>query len=178
MALELPVSVRRVLSRWQSETFGEEPGLRGVAADSLHVTLCFLGATPAARVDDVIAVCEAVPRRRVRELSLGQALWLASPRRPRVLAVEIQDGKGDLVRLQSALAEVLCGAGVLRPERRRFLGHVTVARVRSGHNPARGELAPPRVAPFDGRLFTLYRSHLGGGPARYEPLHQIGLSGR
>lgn len=178
MALELPVSVRGVLSRWQSEALGNQPGLRSVAADSLHVTLCFLGATPGGRVGDVVAACETVPRRMLRGLSLGEVMWLPSARRAQVLAVEIQDGHGDFLRLRSALAEALVRAGVFSPEKRAFLGHVTVARVRRGQRPAHGQLAAPRVAPFDGRLITLYRSHLGGGPARYEPLHQISLAGR
>lgn len=178
VALELPAPVRDVLSRWQSEMLRDEPGVRRVAAGSLHVTLCFLGATPEGRVADAVAACETARGCPARDLSLAGAVWLPSRRRPRVLAVGIQDPHGDLARLQSTLGAALATVDLFQPEKRPFLGHVTVARTRGGEQARRPELTGPRGEPFDGRVLGLYRSHLGGGPARYEALHRIRLSRR
>ena len=59
--------------------------------------------------------------------------------------------------------------------RRRFRPHVTVARVRHGAAPRRRGLPDTPEATFDGEALTLYRSWLGGGPARYEALERVAL---
>ena len=59
----------------------------------------------------------------------------------------------------------------LRP----FRPHVTVARVRRGPRPSRDLPDPPR-ATFAGEAVTLFRSHLGRGPARYEALERVELT--
>jgi 2'-5' RNA ligase len=52
---------------------------------------------------------------------------------------------------------------------------VTVARVRHGARPRQRDLPEAPSASFAGAAVTLYRSYLGGGPARYEPLERVGL---
>jgi 2'-5' RNA ligase len=80
-----------------------------------------------------------------------------------------------LARLHAAVGEALAGAIGFEPERRRFRPHVTVARVRHGAQPRRTGLPDPPQAAFDGEALVLYRSWLGGGPARYEALERVAL---
>ena len=150
--------------------------LRLVGPASLHVTLCFLGTRPAAEVGEIAAACRAaVSGLPAPALVVGGALWLP-PRRPRVLTVTLADDGGRLTAVQSALARALVAGGFYEPEPRPFLAHVTVARVqRDGR--ARGiELPAPEPASFSAEQVTLYRSRLGGGPARYEALAGVSLS--
>ena len=63
--------------------------------------------------------------------AVGAALGLP-PRRPRVLAVVLRDSNRALGPIQAALSGRLASLGAYRPERRPFLPHVTVARVRPG----------------------------------------------
>ncbi|HET9102865.1 MAG TPA: RNA 2',3'-cyclic phosphodiesterase [Solirubrobacteraceae bacterium] len=212
VALELPATVALGLSAWAQELAAE--GVRPVAAADLHVTLCFLGETAAASVDALgEAVAGAVGGAGPVALSVSGGLWLPR-RRPRVLAVGV-DGPG-LGALQARVAAALVAGGWYEPERRPYLGHVTVARVRfRGAGPVRaargsaaaagpaappgpaggrgsaaaaGPAAPPgpaaaapAVAPpaltFAADTVAVVRSHLGSGPARYEPLTRIALSG-
>ena len=111
----------------------------------------------------------------VAELSLGDALWLA-PRRPHVLTVEVEDPAGALPALQERVVEALVEAVGYEPERRRFRPHVTVARVRAARCRA-AHRAARRAAGgrSPGEALTLYRSWLGGGPARYEALERVVL---
>ena len=53
--------------------------------------------------------------------------------------------------------------------------HVTVARVRRGAAPRQRGLPDAPSASFAGEAVTLYRSWLGGGPARYEALERVPL---
>lgn len=202
VALDLPAEVREALVAWRAPLLAAaEGGLRAVDPAALHVTLCFLGALPLAAVEPVgEAVVGAVggaapdggvagagggPRGGgargppVGGLSPDGGLWLPR-RRPRVLTVALGDGAGALAALQAAVAEALAAGGWFTPERRPFLPHVTVARVRERRPAAAAALARLPLPPVPARAFagvavTLYRSHLGGGPARYEPLVRVPL---
>ena len=106
-------------------------------------------------------------------LALGEPLWLA-PRLPHVLTVELDDLDGALAALRADVVERLAGALGWDPESRAFRPHVTVARVRRGARPRR-DLPDAPQARFAGQAVTLLRSHLGGGPARYEALERVAL---
>jgi len=168
VALDLPAPVRAALVRWQRERLAAEPALRVVRPEGLHVTLCFLGwrDPPEAEVLGPLVLAAAAP---VSDLGLAAPAWLP-PRRPRVLAIDVEDGAGDLAHLQERLSAALAAAGGYVPEARPFRPHVTVARVRDGTRPPR---EPPSGAPtsrFAGAAVTLYRSRPGPGGSAYEAL--------
>jgi 2'-5' RNA ligase len=89
-----------------------------------------------------------------------------------VLTVEVRDGDGALFALRERRVQALVDAVGYEPERRRFRPHVTVARVRHGAAPRRTGLPEAPEAEFAGEALVLYRSWLGGGPARYEALER------
>jgi RNA 2',3'-cyclic 3'-phosphodiesterase len=169
VAAELPEAVREALVAWRPS----DDGLRPVAADGLHVTLCFLGWRDDGAVERIgaaMAACAAP----VGELAVGAALWLP-PRRPRVLAVELDDPQERLGALAASVVRAMVGAAGHEPEKRPFLPHVTVARVRRGARAPAGDLDPPRPLRFTPTALTLFRSHLGSAGARYEGLVSVRL---
>jgi 2'-5' RNA ligase len=172
-ALELPSPVRDALGAFSRAAAADDFALRPVRDDALHVTLAFLGHRA---LDDIDPAREAVRSvaAAVPSLSLGDPLWLA-PRRPHVLTVELLDADGALFALQERVVEALVDAVGYEPERRRFRPHVTVARVRHGAAPRRGGLPEAPKAEFAGEALVLYRSYLGGGPARYDALERVAL---
>jgi RNA 2',3'-cyclic 3'-phosphodiesterase len=172
-ALDLPAPVRDALGAFGRAAADDDFALRAVRDDALHVTLAFLGHRSLDDIDPAREAVRAVAA-PVPDLALGEVLWL-SPRRPHVLTVEVVDPSGALVELQSNVVEALADAVGFEPERRRFRPHVTVARVRHGAAPRRGGLPEAPAASFAGEALTLYRSWLGGGPARYEPLERVAL---
>jgi RNA 2',3'-cyclic 3'-phosphodiesterase len=174
-ALELPGAASQALARWGELTAAGRPALRLVRGEGLHVTLCFLGSRGIGELPRIGEACEAVAGQGPVELSFGRALCLP-PRRPRVLAVALDDPSGALGTIQAELAGALAAAADYEPERRPFLPHVTVARVRVGAGRIRAdELPAPPALAFAGSAVTLYRSRLGGGGARYEPLLTVAL---
>ncbi len=172
-ALDLPGPVRDALGAFGRAAAADDFALRAVRDDALHVTLAFLGHRA---LDDIEPAAEAVRAvaAPVADLAVGDALWLA-PRRPHVLTVEVQDRSGGLFALQERLVAALVDAVGYEPDRRRFRPHVTVARVRHGAAPRRTGLPDAPEAAFAGEALTLYRSWLGGGPARYEALERVVL---
>ena len=164
VALDLPAAARAAMpvpaGPW-----------RAVAPESLHVTLAFLGSLEAP--EPVVAAMPAVLP-PAGELRVGRALVLP-PRRPRVLAVELEDPTGSCAAVQAAVARALSAAGLYEPEHRRWLAHVTVGRAR-GPVDRSAPLPVPEPVAFRPEAVTLYRSHLGGGPARYEAVASWSLS--
>ena len=172
-ALELPAPVRDALGAFGRAAAADDFALRAVRDDALHVTLAFLGHRA---LDDIDPARDAVREvaAPVPDLALGDALWLA-PRRPHVLTVEVADATGALPALQERVVAALVEAVGYEPDRRRFRPHVTVARVRRGAAPRQRGLPDAPSASFAGEAVTLYRSWLGGGPARYEALERVPL---
>ena len=172
-ALDLPAPVRDALGAFGRAAAADDFALRAVRDDALHVTLAFLGHRA---LDDIDPARDAVREvaAPVPDLALGDALWLA-PRRPHVLTVEVADATGALLALQERVVAALVEAVGYEPDRRRFRPHVTVARVRRGAAPRQRGLPDAPSASFAGEVVTLYRSWLGGGPARYEALERVPL---
>src|SRR6476620_6251962 len=110
VALELPASARDILARWRASTLRENPALRRGPVEHLHATLCFLGARPVSQIDAIVAACGVVAGEPVVEPRLGEPVWLPR-RRPRVLAVSLEDQDGALARLQATLASALVAGG-------------------------------------------------------------------
>jgi 2'-5' RNA ligase len=174
VALQLPEHAREALTRWRSRALRCIDGLRLVAPDDLHVTLCFLGWRAVGEIEEILDACRVAESAPVAELRAAGAIWLP-PRRPRVLAVEFDDVSGALGRAQAALSDALSAGGWYAPEARPFLAHVTVARVSKGARLRARELAALPAVALTGSCVTLYRSRLSPGGARYEPLGQVAL---
>ncbi|HWE31994.1 MAG TPA: RNA 2',3'-cyclic phosphodiesterase [Solirubrobacteraceae bacterium] len=174
VALELPDEARSELVAWRAGVVELTPAWRVVPAESLHVTLCFLGDVPAEAIAAIGAACSELVDRAYGDgipLVLADPLRLP-PRRPRVLTVAIADRDGRLAALQGELSAALARAGWYEPGARPFLAHVTVARVRAADRIRPLELEPPHAVAFTGSTVTLYRSRPG---SRYEPLRRLSI---
>jgi 2'-5' RNA ligase len=177
VALELPDGAREALARWREGAVGgTAEGIRAVRPEDLHVTLCFLGWRDAGEVDAIGRACKVVRGRGAVELALGEVALLPR-RRPRVLAVELEDARGGLRDVQAALSTALQAGDFYEPEARPFYGHVTLARAGRGGRIPRSALlaAAPDELRFRGSTVVVYRSHPRRGGARYEALERIEL---
>jgi 2'-5' RNA ligase len=174
-ALDLPDEMRGRLLAWGAGALSAVPGTRLQRPEAMHVTLCFLGGQPAANVGAIAdAMRRAVDARSAVTLTAVAAIWLP-PRRPRVAAAQLADATGELAALQASLATALADGAWFSPERRRFLPHVTVARVGRRGPPHPPELAPPPAVSATAHSVSLYCSHTGPAGARYEPLATVRL---
>lgn len=165
MALDLPSSVRTRLS-WMA---GGLQGARWVPPENYHVTLRFIGEVPAWRAEEIDAALAGLraPGFAIELSGVGThakggkvtALWVGVARNPA------------LEHLQAKVETALQRTG-LEPERRRFVPHVTLARMDGvpegkiagwvqGHNLFRSE-------PIGVEHFALFRSRLGKQQAVYD----------
>jgi len=154
---------------------------RWVHLDTLHVTLRFLGDTAPDRVPAVVdAVREGVGPRPAFDVRLGGAgSFPLEGRKIRALWLGIVDGATQLGSIVDDLAPPLERLG-WPAEARPFRPHLTVARtdatgIRDAALTAQAlEAAAEEWTPaFTVDRVVLFRSHLGGGPPRHEPLDEI-----
>ena len=129
IAVEIEEPVRQHMLDLQEHLRGTSAELHCPAADDLHLTLLFLGITPAADVPRLAALMDGVAQfQSPFKLESGGVDIFGPPSRPRVLWVGIQPHQA-LARLQRVLAEGVQRLG--HPlEAREFVPHLTLARVR------------------------------------------------
>jgi 2'-5' RNA ligase len=102
----------------------------------------------------------------VPELGVTGAAWLP-PRRPGVLGAHHTPS----LSIDALLGELGDGLTAYHePETRPFRPHVTVARVRRGTRVRAMDIPEPPQLRFHSAGLVLYRSQLGRGGARYEPV--------
>jgi 2'-5' RNA ligase len=177
LAVEMPRSAGKAVAAairpWR-EAF---PNARWVQPENWHVTLKFLGWTPARvapwveeTVEGIVAAHPPLPS-RVRGLGAFPSL-----RRARVLWAGIDDPASGLAALVADLEAGL--AEEFRQEMRRFHAHLTVARSEPPlHLPEPYTETPLASEPFVADRVVLFRSQLLGGATRYEPLRTFPLGG-
>jgi 2'-5' RNA ligase len=138
-----------------------------------HVTLAFLGATQASFVGPLVdRVSDAIRDVAPFEVTTGGLGGFPSGRRARVLWYGVADPDR---RLRDLANRVQAAAGL--DDGTPFRPHITLARARDRRGVTAVELlaneAPVGSVPVPG--VTLFRSHLGHGPARYEVLAEAPL---
>ena len=183
VAVDLPGQVREGLGRLQEELRRLDlSDLRWVRPPGIHLTLKFLGETPAGRVAAITkALTGATGGQRCFRVALGEPGTFGGRRGPRVLWLDVI---GDIERLrvlQAVVEEALLDVGFPR-EGRGFSPHLTLARVPQPARPGTAErithglraVEPPR-AEFDVREVVLMRSILQPGGAVYERLAEFPL---
>jgi 2'-5' RNA ligase len=164
---------------------------RWVRLDGLHLTLQFLGATPPEAVPELEAALAGVAAGSAPfEVVLQGAGAFPSSGRPRTLWVGLAAGGVGLSGLAEAIA---CEprispwmphhpAGPAGADHKPFNPHLTIARTDGVPGAARlaralQAEAATLQAPFMADRVVLYRSILGQGPSRYEPLAESPLGG-
>jgi 2'-5' RNA ligase len=165
IAIQTPGELQQALGDIQSTCQLSSLPLRWVNLSHLHITLVFLGETPAAQLENVSQVMTravtGIPPFTVQTLSLG---CFPSPSQPRVLWMGLDDPSQLLTRLYQKLITAFQALG-FEGEDRVFHPHITLARIRKPvQNPAFRSL----LATYHNRQFGqipvdalhLFESHL------------------
>lgn len=130
IALALPEDLKGVLLGMQEELGRSGARVRWAAAETLHLTLKFLGDVERSRLVEVArAVEEVAGERSSVEVELAGLGWFPPRGRPRVIWAGLGAGRDWVVELAQAVERALEPLG-FRPEARRFHPHVTLGRVR------------------------------------------------
>ena len=156
--------------------------IRWVRVDGLHLTLRFLGPTLATMVPALQAGSDALARSGAPfEVGLSGGGAFPSLARPRSLWIGVHEGAERLAALADGLTAAAADCGLFL-DTRPFAAHLTIARTDGVRvAPAAAHALEAAADGLDVRFtvdrVVLFRSILGGGPARYEALHESPLGG-
>jgi 2'-5' RNA ligase len=154
---------------------GGIPGARWVEARNLHVTLRFIGEVDegtAAEIDETLAAVSA-PVFALELNGFGtfgrsapNHLWVAADKAPA------------LIHLQAKVESALARLGLV-PEGRKYLPHVTLARLRDAPVSRVQDFiarnSPFHAGPWTVDHFVLFQSRLGRSGAEYEAIAEYPL---
>ncbi|MCP3474733.1 RNA 2',3'-cyclic phosphodiesterase [Bradyrhizobium sp. CCGUVB1N3] len=169
--LEIPAEVGQTLSNLR----GGLPGARWIDPENYHVTLRFIGDIDGVSANEIASLLFRVDRKPF-EVKL-QGLTSFGGRKPRAVVATIAPSK-PLMELQAELERMMQRIG-LDPEGRKFIPHVTLARL---HDASDQDVADylslrgyfPSKA-FMAERFVLFssRASTGGGPYVVEDAYEL-----
>jgi 2'-5' RNA ligase len=129
VALDIDPAIRSRIAQFMDGVRGFAPDARWVSAESMHLTLKFIGEWPAERLDELKGALAGV-RGEPTEITFSGSVFFPTPRSARVFWIGIQAGP-ELAALAAA-ADVATSALGIESEQRAFTPHLTLARTGSG----------------------------------------------
>jgi 2'-5' RNA ligase len=171
VGLEIPREVGQTLSLLR----GGLPGARWIDPENYHITLRFIGDIERRLADEIIEMLAGVKRpafkARFEELS-----WFGG-QKPRSVIAAINPVQ-PLIELQAEHERLMQRLG-LEPEGRKFIPHVTLARLRHASNRDVAQYlstkGPLSSTVFQVENFTLFSAnpYTGGGPYVPEAVYSL-----
>ncbi|MGB7206867.1 MAG: RNA 2',3'-cyclic phosphodiesterase [Anderseniella sp.] len=170
--LELPLDVALDLSLMR----GGIEGARWISPDNYHITLRFAGDMPERAACELMGELGRIVTMPAFRLSLA-GMGVFGTKRPHSLYVKVAES-ADLRRLQ-AMHERICKSLGMAPETRKFIPHVTLARLNYSQPEQVQRFASARnlyrSREFDVEQFVLFsaREGYGGGPYGREHVYDL-----
>jgi 2'-5' RNA ligase len=193
VALDIDDTIRERIRTFMEGVRGFAPDVGWVRAESLHITLKFVGEKPPETVEAIKAGLRSIQGTPFEVTFRGYGFF-PSPKSARVFWIGIQAGS-QLAELATAIDNATHALGIPREEHA-FSPHLTLARRRGGSGaprPRNGDgpnssfqqlqqklsaLPMPDFGTMTAREFFLYESQLSRGGARYTKLERFALVDR
>ncbi len=170
--VEIPPDVGQALASLR----GGLPGARWIDPENYHLTLRFIGDVDDATAHEVASMLGRV-RRGSFELRL-EGLNSFGGRKPRAVVATVSPAQA-LLDVQAEQERMMQRIG-LEPEGRKYIPHVTLARLRDSSSRQVAEYLATRglfrTSPFRVSRFVLFssRDSVGGGPYVVEEAYPLG----
>jgi RNA 2',3'-cyclic 3'-phosphodiesterase len=188
-ALDIDEAIRERIARFVDEVRGFAPEARWVQAESLHVTLKFIGEVAAEGINAIQGALADV-RNEAITLEFRGCVFFPNPKSARVFWISIQGGDS-LAGLAGSVDRALEAVAIPR-EKHAYTPHLTLARGTGGSGSPRWrksdransqfaklqEKLPSLTADFGtmtAREFFLYQSQLSPKGSRYAKVARFGL---
>jgi 2'-5' RNA ligase len=193
IALDIDETIRERIRTFMEGVRGFAPDAGWVRAESLHVTLKFVGEKPPETVEAIKTVLKGIQAVQFEVAFRGYGFFPSS-KTARVFWIGIESRR-EFPELATAIDEATHALGIPREEHV-FTPHLTLARRRGGSGSPRqrkgdgpnpffqqleeklSALPTPEFGTMTAREFFLYESQLSRGGARYTKLERFALGDR
>ena len=191
VALDIDDSIRERIARFLDGVSGFAPDARWVRAESLHVTLKFIGEKPPEAVEAIAHALVAISAHSFDITFRGYGFF-PTPKAARVFWIGM-DSASPLRALAQSVDDAVAGLDIAR-EQHDFHPHLTLARGAGGSGAPRwrktdhpnqnfqqlqqtlAALPSPEFGTMAAREFCLYQSQLMRGGSRYTKLAHFPLA--
>lgn len=154
-----------------------DPKIRWIAPENRHITLKFLGDTEPSMLSKLqLSLAQNLQEVSLFPLLFNKFSWLPSATHPHVLT--------GVFHLDGSIADIysrvnhICSTFNIKKDKRPFLPHVTVARIRGRKDYKKFSLdLPIKLAPLLVTKLNLYQSSLDYSPPKYVILKRIYFKG-
>jgi 2'-5' RNA ligase len=188
VAIDIDPSIRAAIAQFIEGVRGFAPDVRWVSAQSLHITLKFIGEWPPQRLEELKRALSNV-RGQSSQIIFGGTGFFPTAKSARVFWIGVQAGP-ELAALAAAVDSATADLGI-ESERRDFTPHLTLARAGSARpqrmpsdrpSPAFHRLQqklaampPVSFGTMAAKEFFLFESKLSPKGAQYSKLQRFEL---
>lgn len=183
IAIELPENIKTSLKNIQDELKKCGADVKWVEPENIHLTLKFLGEIEENQLEAINQAIEETAKNKPKYLITLSGLGVFPDlKRPRIIWIGIKDQNNATKLITEELEEKLEKINIPKEERK-FLGHITIGRVKSGLN--KDKLAEKletlnidlaKDMGFIADKITLFKSTLGPKGPAYETLKEVTLN--
>ena len=178
IAVDIPESLKKNLYKIGDSLSRKDKDIKKVPCSNIHITLKFLGNVNLNKIEKVKSAIKKTAE-YFTSFNYGIACKLnafSSFKNARVVFVEITVGGNKLIEICSKLEDNLCKVKI-KKEKRKFIPHITVARIRKRKNIEK--LVENVKLDFIGEIkcckLTLFESKLKSSGAEYIILEEFSL---
>ncbi|HVN96254.1 MAG TPA: RNA 2',3'-cyclic phosphodiesterase [Syntrophorhabdaceae bacterium] len=175
LALELPAEIKEYLAVYTRNLSKSIPQVKWVKPEGQHVTLKFFGEIAEDRAQEIGAALAGLEKNHVSFIvGLNKTGAFPDLKRARVIVVSFQEGVDNAQAIFHDIENRLSTLGIEK-EKRPFIPHVTLGRIRVPAPLLRRDMLPLEEKRFFLESLVLYRSTLTREGATYTPLQIIKL---
>jgi RNA 2',3'-cyclic 3'-phosphodiesterase len=181
IAITLPADLRILFFDSIKDLAGQDLAIRPVAPDCIHLTLKFLGSTDILMLREIMAaISDTVEAIDSFNFTLGTTIgsFPGSISSARILFVPVEDTSGQITKVFNSLENNLAKIKI-KKEERKFIPHITIARIRENLNAGSADLLKKISLNFAGSIvcskITLFESRLKPTGVDYIILEEFAL---
>ena len=184
IAIELPEGIKNTLSRLQDKLKQCGADVKWVEPNNIHLTLKFLGEIEEAKLEKINQIIQETAKNKPKySITLSGLGVFPDVNHPKIIWVGIEDKNSETKLIAEELEEKLQTLNIPKEERR-FLGHITIGRVKSWMNKDKltEKLSALRIEfakeenCFIAEKITLFKSSLKPNGPVYEALKEVTLN--